>query len=415
MNEKKLLLILLILIFIIFSLMSFMIIESRIRETQMNYLLNYEQYLGNLYHIYTSQGSLEDQMKPHILGFGFYNYYGDPLFVYGTAKKKVTDDAFIPFFNHKRKSIAVQRDLLNPFSSIFRNPENKYESSGLVIPSIDGQSEDDLKRMIRYAYLEIKDSSTYTLMMWLRILQIIMPLIIILIVFFMRNLYIRNLSYRQQIASQERLVVIGTASRTLTHEIKNPLSSIRLQTTIIRRSGCTLHNAPLKIINDEVERLSLLTERIGDFLRHPEGKPVVTNLNNTLCFIMERYSHKISYQVQYDPCSVLIDPGRFRSIVENILNNALESGSDPERINLIISKDREQCHILLSDEGRGIPEESRKHLFDPFFTTKSTGSGVGLSIVRSFVDAAGGNITIQSIEGAGTTVHLYFPLAKGDA
>lgn len=415
MNEKRFLIYLLILIFLLFSIMGFIIVETHIQRTQVSLLLEYEKLLGRAYNLYSSGESLESQMSEQIPGFAFYNYYGDPLFIHGTVIPKIESVTNLPFFNKERKSIIIQRDMLNPFVPMLRNKEDIENYNKEFTENIDKQSEEYKEQMIRFVYMEIVDQRIYVMIQRFRLLQILIPVIVISIVFFIWHLYTKNISYRKQINEQERLVVLGTAARTLTHEIKNPLSSIRLQSTIIKRSSCDLHDHSIQVINEEVDRLSLLTERVGDFLRHPEGEPQLCDLNLEVCRTMERYSHNLNYTSNDKIFPVQIDPDRFRSILENLLNNALQSESDTSEISIELETKDDQVILSVKDKGKGIPPENQKHLFDPFFTTKSTGSGIGLSIVHSFVSAAHGELKIESEPGLGTVVQVILPLYKNRA
>jgi signal transduction histidine kinase len=410
MNEKRFLIYLLILFFIVFSMMGFMIIEGHIQKTQVSLLLEYEKLMGRYYNSYSSGESLETQMNSQISGFGFYNFYGESLFLHGTAYQKIEGGSRIPFFNKERKSIIIIRDLINPFIPMFRRQTTLEEFNKEYVQSIEERSPEYREEMVRYVYMEVKDPKIYKIITYFRIGQAISTLIVFSIIFFIWHLYTKNISYRKQILEQEQLVVLGTAARTLTHEIKNPLSSIRLQSTIIKRSSCLLHEESLRIINEEVDRLALLTERVGDFLRHPEGEPLVCDLNLEVCKTMERYSHTLSYSSKNDIFSVLIDPDRFRSILENLLNNALQSESDKTEISIDLETEDEKVILTVKDKGKGIPPENLEHLYDPFFTTKSTGSGIGLSIVHSFVSAASGELKIESEPEMGTSVCVIFPL-----
>jgi two-component system sensor histidine kinase HydH len=106
---------------------------------------------------------------------------------------------------------------------------------------------------------------------------------------------------------------------------------------------------------------------------------------------------------------VLIDEDRIRSVLENILRNALESGGRPEETGASIKKADSLVIISIYDRGSGIPEENMKRIFDPFFTSKSTGTGIGLSISKRFVEAAGGIITVKNRDGGGVMVTISIP------
>ena len=130
----------------------------------------------------------------------------------------------------------------------------------------------------------------------------------------------------KKLAAQQQLAQLGEASRTLSHEIKNPLSAIRIQTGILRKTLPEANRDDLRIIEEEVSRLNLLTDRIGDFLRDPLGQPEQINLDAFVREMILRYDRRISYTNEADPeLQIRFDRQRLRSVLENLLSNALES------------------------------------------------------------------------------------------
>jgi two-component system sensor histidine kinase HydH len=114
---------------------------------------------------------------------------------------------------------------------------------------------------------------------------------------------------------------------------------------------------------------------------------------------------------------VLMDGERARSVMENLIRNALESGSAENAIGAGILRNMENNSIVISiyDRGRGIAEGDLKRVFDPFFTSKSAGTGIGLSISKRFVEAAGGTIGIANREGGGAAVFITLGEYKKDS
>ncbi|MDR2096291.1 MAG: HAMP domain-containing histidine kinase [Treponema sp.] len=238
--------------------------------------------------------------------------------------------------------------------------------------------------------------------------------LILVLAFYIRSLYLRNYEYRERIEAQKSLVVLGTAASTLAHEIKNPLLSIRLQTGILNRILNDTGKEEIAIINEEVERLAALIYRVNDYLRDPAGNPEPVNC----CGILSEISLRLCGRdiIAEDACRgglAFIDADRFRSVLENVIRNALESGSGIEDIGAMISRTQVSGgttgeHIVISifDRGRGIVKEDLRRIFDPFFTRKSTGTGIGLSVSKRFVEAAGGTISIENREGGGALVTI---------
>jgi two-component system sensor histidine kinase HydH len=256
---------------------------------------------------------------------------------------------------------------------------------------------------------------------------VLFPFCIVVILFlalYIRSLYLRNYEYRERFEAQKSLVVLGTAASTLAHEIKNPLLSIRLQTGILNKILNGTGKEEIAIINEEVERLSALIYRVNDYLRDPAGNPEPVNSYGILSEISLRLCGRNI--VVEDACRdrvVFMDADRLRSVLENIIRNALESGSSIEEIGAMISCSPqvsggtagERIVISIFDRGRGIAEEDLKRIFDPFFTRKSTGTGIGLSVSKRFVEGAGGTISIENRENSGALVKISLKEYRGTA
>jgi two-component system sensor histidine kinase HydH len=239
------------------------------------------------------------------------------------------------------------------------------------------------------------------------------PLLILLVIAFIGYLYRKNVLYRKTLATQQQLAQLGEASRTLSHEIKNPLSAIRIQTGILRRTLPESNLEDLRIIEEEVSRLSLLTDRIGDFLRDPVGHPEMIDLEAFVQEMILRYHRQMRYTSESDQeLQVRFDRQRLRSVMENLINNALESQAarqDSPPVEIRLSAPRNRVEIAVLDRGEGVPADAGEKIFDPFYTNKTSGSGVGLSISKRFVEAAGGTLRVQGRKDGGTQAVVVLP------
>jgi two-component system sensor histidine kinase HydH len=231
------------------------------------------------------------------------------------------------------------------------------------------------------------------------------------LVIFMRLLILRNGEYRGRIEEQKNLVMLGTAASTLAHEIKNPLLAIRLQTGILERTLAPESQRELEIINSEVSRLSTLSHRVNDILRDPIGRPAAIDPAHIAREVSLRLCGRDLVHGPPKAAKVRIDPERLRSILENLVRNALESGGRQEEVAIEIERTNGKVRIDVADRGSGVAPENQERIFDPFFTTKSRGTGIGLTICRRFVTAAGGTITIESRPEGGSSARVLLPLA----
>ena len=235
------------------------------------------------------------------------------------------------------------------------------------------------------------------------------------LVFSIRFLVVRNREYQDRLEKQKNLVVLGTAASTLAHEIKNPLLAIRLQTSILGKTLPEDARGELEVINAEVDRLSRLTTRIGDYLRDPKGFPAIVNPAEIADEVGLRLCGRPLADEGGAERRIFIDPERFRSILENLLSNAMESGSPLGDLAVTIRGDSREVRVEVLDRGGGISREEKTKIFDPFFTTKSKGTGIGLAICERFARAAGGTIGLENRPGGGCRARLTFPEARARA
>ncbi|MDR1128260.1 MAG: HAMP domain-containing histidine kinase [Treponema sp.] len=266
----------------------------------------------------------------------------------------------------------------------------------------------------KYFYIDIAHPAYWRIITFTAVLFPLSSIVILALVLYIRNLYIRNREYRDRIEAQKNLVILGTASSTLAHEIKNPLLSIRLQTGILQKIYPENGKEELDIINEEVDRLSGLTFRISDYIRDAKGNPREINSFEIIREISQRLCGRniVAPDAPRDKM-VFMDPDRLRSVLENLVRNALESGGAKEDVGASIGENAGRISVTVFDRGLGIAETDMKQVFDPFFTRKSTGTGIGLSICKRFVEAAGGIISLENREGGGVAATVVLPKRGG--
>jgi anti-sigma regulatory factor (Ser/Thr protein kinase) len=114
---------------------------------------------------------------------------------------------------------------------------------------------------------------------------------------------------------------------------------------------------------------------------------------------------------------VYADPERLRSVFENLIRNAVESGDNPDEVSVSIEcpprkRGKEEVRVIVRDRGKGVSEADLPRVFDPFFTRKSTGTGIGLSISKRFIEAAGGTITLANRQGGGAEATVQLAISK---
>jgi two-component system sensor histidine kinase HydH len=364
-----------------------------------------------------------DFLKKKVIGVGIYGPGGNRLFGWGESPDRLAETDAVAsrviagesgrgyIEKSASESIAL---LLRPMRMNQRPPLRGPGGLGMSMERDRARQRPAFLETLRQGWLVYLDVRQEAFWRGRRARIALFPFLVALFfagVFFVRSIFLRNLEYRKRIEDQENLVILGTAASTLAHEIKTPLHSIRLQTGILEKSLPGQAEREVRIINEEVERLSLLSYRVNDFIREPKGNPESLDPEELAREAGLRAFGRDIVKPPHSPVRVSIDPERMRSVIENLLRNAAESGSPEDAIEIAVFKEGSAIRIDVLDRGEGVTAENRAKLFQTFFTTKSRGSGIGLPICRRFVEGAGGKISIDPRQGGGTRARIELPEA----
>jgi signal transduction histidine kinase len=216
----------------------------------------------------------------------------------------------------------------------------------------------------------------------------------------------------------------------VTHEIRNPLSSIGLNIELLEeellkaQAGAPSSEARglLEAITREVQRLEHLSEEYLRVARLPsprmEADDVATAVRDVVSFSrpeMDRSGCTVKLAVAAALPPALFDESQLRQALLNLLRNAREAMPDGGTIDVEIAAEGMSVVIDVADRGGGIPEDIRARVFDPFFSTKGEGTGLGLAITRQIVEAHGGSVTCDPRDGGGTRFRIALPIAPARA
>ncbi len=224
---------------------------------------------------------------------------------------------------------------------------------------------------------------------------------------------------QEQLVQSEKMAAIGELVASVVHEMRNPLSSVRLNFQIIGRSLDKDHalREHYEIGLGQIVQLEKMFSSLLDYSKpiSLEKVPfrVETVVDEALCQLRP-YAGGVELALTGLDGSlppVLGDPEKMRQVTVNIIKNAIEAAGPDGRIEIgarEIDSDGKKAVILdVRDSGQGISQQDLKRIFQPFFTTKQKGTGLGLSIVKKIVEAHRFSISVSSPEGAGTLFSLH--------
>ena len=230
---------------------------------------------------------------------------------------------------------------------------------------------------------------------------------------------------RGELARAQRLEALGQLTSGIAHDFNNLLAAIRGNLEMITRRPADTERVARLAGNamKSSERGAQLIRRLMSIARkqdlHPEAIDTRTALAEfaTLAAGILRPVDHLALQVD-EHGTVFVDPADFQSALLNLVTNARDAmdggGTITIRTRRVVDRDAPCIEISVSDEGGGMTPEVQARIFEPFFTTKSLGlgTGLGLSQVQGFAQAAGGSIAVDSSPGCGATLRLSLPLEK---
>lgn len=225
------------------------------------------------------------------------------------------------------------------------------------------------------------------------------------------------------LARSERETAWREMARQVAHEIKNPLTPMKLSVQHLEKAWNDKSpdwNERLKrftvTMTEQIESLSAIAAEFSDFAKMPVTQPEKIDLNEILDHVKALYLDTSHIQFEFlidknEPHSITGDRKQLLRVFTNLINNAIQAIGDGAdgRITISLESPGNKYLVKISDSGRGISRELSDRIFQPNFTTKSGGMGLGLAIVKSIVEGMGGEISFTSGSGTGTTFLLVLP------
>jgi len=226
-----------------------------------------------------------------------------------------------------------------------------------------------------------------------------------------------------KLAQSERESAWREMARQVAHEIKNPLTPMKLSIQHLHKSWD--EKAPdwenklektTQTLVEQIDSLAAIATAFSDFAKLPSPANSKTELTVIIRKAIALYNQdpdiNFSFTLPDQPCYVFADEKQLSRVFINLFNNAVQAIPQKSKglVSVRLMSEGNKHRIEISDNGTGIEEERKSKIFSPNFTTKSGGMGLGLAMVKNIVDTIGGEITFVSQEGAGTTFIIELPV-----
>jgi iron only hydrogenase large subunit-like protein/nitrogen-specific signal transduction histidine kinase len=229
----------------------------------------------------------------------------------------------------------------------------------------------------------------------------------------------------EQLRVAEKLASIGQLAAGVAHEINNPLGTILLYASMLKRDLEKIYNddqrsEDLELIVDEANRCKNIVSNLLNFARQGKLNLKEFDITETIREVLKPFTVnpvyrqvEFKYQITENNYKITGDEDQLKQVFINIIKNACDALTDSSKkeLNVYLSIDRNNVKVEIADSGNGIAKENQGKVFTPFFTTKSMGKGTGLGLAISYgiIKMHKGNITFTSEIGKGTTFKVVLP------
>ncbi len=228
--------------------------------------------------------------------------------------------------------------------------------------------------------------------------------------------YLGQTLERMREAVQERERSLRAMLGGVAHEVRNPLGGIELFAGLLKREiepGTKAEESVVKILQ-EVRNLEGIIKDFLEYARPAEPSrrrfavaDVAEEVGQVLNAAITRAG--IRYETSCGGVHLVADPGQFRQVLINLVQNAIQAQETGGRIRVIAQETERDVEVRVEDDGPGIPEEIRSRVFEAFFSTRQQGSGLGLAIAKNLVERNGGALTIDCRPSGGAVALMRWP------
>jgi signal transduction histidine kinase len=233
---------------------------------------------------------------------------------------------------------------------------------------------------------------------------------------------------RAKLIKAEKDAAWREMARQVAHEIKNPLTPIRLSAALLKRAKDekspefdTIFERTIDLIQRQVDNMRAIAADFSAFAGARKVNPEVFDVKALIAEVLTlnaAWAQELGVAIEESGPSldVFVDRGELRRVLINLVSNALEAMPDGGKLSVAVSRradaDAREVEIAIRDTGAGLSDEARRRLFEPYFTTRSQGTGLGLAIAARLMDEMNGRIElvpVPSSDGTGTIARVRLP------
>ena len=229
---------------------------------------------------------------------------------------------------------------------------------------------------------------------------------------------------REELSRAEREKAWKEMAKQVAHEIKNPLTPMKLSVQHLRQAFkdnaknlAQLVDEVTETITEQVDKLARIATEFSHFARMPERRFERVNLHELLKETVQLFREVKGIEFTSNFCDtdpiLVADRDELGRVFVNMFRNSVQAMERGGAIAVKTEIREGWCHIEVKDTGAGIPPHLLKKVFEPNFSTKTDGMGLGLAIVRKAIEDLNGTIEVRSALGAGTTMQIKLPLQSG--
>jgi nitrogen fixation/metabolism regulation signal transduction histidine kinase len=227
-----------------------------------------------------------------------------------------------------------------------------------------------------------------------------------------------------KLARSEREDAWRDMAKQIAHEIKNPLTPMKLNVQQLLKTwkdspgdfDARIEKFSENMI-ENIDNLSSIATEFSDFARMPKANPKKINLVSYLRSTVDLFENTSNVDIicncqGIDEVLIMADKEQIKSMLTNVIRNAVQAipSNKPGIVEVSLDISESIARVSIKDNGVGVPDSVGEKLFMPTFTTKSSGMGIGLAIVKRIVESANGSIKYNSKVDSGTTFIIEFPI-----